>query len=248
MIDYTVKDEEKFMNLVKEKWLTTDKNELLDYLKSLGNSAKTVWAQNMLKTPSPVLVISTANMVKVAQEIFKGNYLSFLDLKIDDYYETIALYGMILSRIKDINTYLVYLDKYLDLMNCWAHCDLLTFPLLSEYQDTYLNLSKQFCNDQRVMVRRLSLFILFQSVKDEAFLKVIFDALLKFKDETEYYVIMMAGWLLSECIIRYQEPTLKFLTTNTLNKKIQNKAIQKCRESNRLSSIEKDFLLQYKVK
>jgi 3-methyladenine DNA glycosylase AlkD len=77
---------------------------------------------------------------------------------------------------------------------------------------------------------------------------VIFDALLKFKDETEYYVIMMAGWLLSECIIRYQEPTLKFLTTNTLNKKIQNKAIQKCRESNRLSSIEKDFLLQYKVK
>lgn len=57
----------------------------------------------------------------------------------------------------------------------------------------------------------------------------------------------MVGWLLSECIILYKEQTLKFITTTKdLNKKIVNKDIQKCRESRRLTQVEKDELISYK--
>lgn len=236
------------MILTKEKWVEEDRPLFLEYLKSLGNIQKQDWATNILKTESPVLVISTANMVKIANEIMEGNYQSFLDLKVDNYYETIALYGMILSRIGEIKEFLTYLDRYLDLMNCWAHCDLLKFPLLSECRDVYLDLSQKYRTDKRVMVRRLSLFILFQYVKKKDILPAVFDCLLAFENEDEYYVIMMAGWLLSECIILHKEETLNFITNNNLNKKIQNKGIQKCRESNRLSQEEKDFLIQYKKK
>ena len=88
------------MILNKEKWLTEDKEAFLVFLKTKGNPQKVAWSKNILQTPSPVLAIPTKEMVGICKEIMKGNYKSFLDLRIFDYYETIALYGMILSRMK----------------------------------------------------------------------------------------------------------------------------------------------------
>lgn len=236
------------MILNKEKWVTEDKDLLIDYLKTLEKPEKTAWSQNILQTASPVLAIPTQDMVRVASEILKGNYLSFLDLGVVEYYETIALYGMILSRMQNFEDFLYYLNIYLNYMNCWAHVDLLKLPLLNEHREEYISLSKNYRSDSRVMVRRLSLAILFAYVKDKEYLPLILDSLLDYEDEEEYYVIMMGGWLLSECIILHKDTALEFLINNKINKKIQNKAIQKCRESNRLSKAEKDFLLNYKVK
>ncbi|HHU24271.1 MAG: DNA alkylation repair protein [Bacilli bacterium] len=236
------------MILNRTKWLDEDKQAFLDFLKAKGNPHKVAWSQNILQTPSPVLAIATKEQVGICKEIMKGNYQSFLDLQIFDFYETIALFGMILSRMKSLAEFKHYFDVYLDQMNCWAHCDLLNFPLLREEKAYYLDLSEKFYTDKRVMVRRLSLFILFKCVNEKEFLPHIFNRIKSFQDEKEYYVIMMAGWLLCECIIKHKDETLAFMENNVINKKIQNKAIQKCRESNRFTKEEKDFLWKYKVK
>jgi hypothetical protein len=60
---------------------------------------------------------------------------------------------------------------------------------------------------------------------------------------------MMAGWVLSESIIKYPNEVLLWIQNNpNLNAKIINKAIQKCRESRRLTQTQKDALLVYKRK
>ena len=142
-----------------------------------------------------------------------------------------------------------YLSIYTDVMENWAHCDLLSFKIQALNQKKFLVLSEIYLSDQRLFVRRLGLMILFQMVKDESVLPIIFDRLKKLEHETEYYVIMMAGWLLSECIIQYRDLTLDFLNREKkLNDKIVNKGIQKCRESRRLTEIEKEQLLAYKRK
>lgn len=235
------------MILNKEVWLEKDREEFLSFLRAQGRREKESWSKNILQTPSPVLAIATNDMVNICNEIMKGNYQSFLDLGIFDYYETIALYGMILSRMKSIDEFLQYLNIYLDKMDCWAHVDLLKFPFHSEEKQLYFDLHKKYRTDPRVMVRRFSLAVLFPYVKDKTLLKPILESLLAYQNEKEYYVIMMAGWLLSECIIHYRDETLAFLENNQLNKKIQNKAIQKCRESNRLTKEEKDYLIKYKI-
>lgn len=85
-------------------------------------------------------------------------------------------------------------------------------------------------------------------IKDERILDVVFESIITLDKEDEYYVIMMAGWLLSECIIRYQDKTLDFIKDDKLNYLIVNKAIQKCRESRRVSIEQKESLLLYKRK
>lgn len=236
------------MILSINKWTKKDRSIFLDYLKTFGESEKIPRPASVLNTKYPTLAIKTADIVKITKGIMEGNYTSFLDLGIDDYYESIAIYGLIISRMKDLDTFLHYLYKYLDYMNCWAHCDLMHFPDPFKHYETYFALSRKFRTDQRVMVRRLSLFILFHYRKEEEHLDFILESLLDFQDDNEYYVIMMAGWLLCECIIYHQDRTLNFIENNNINKKIQNKAIQKCRESRRFSQTQKDFLNKFKIK
>ncbi|MFA5526715.1 MAG: hypothetical protein WC992_07815, partial [Acholeplasmataceae bacterium] len=120
-------------------------------------------------------------------------------------------------------------------------------PITPQNRNRFLELSDAYLHDSRVFVRRLSLMILFQMIKDEDILEIIFDHLLELKTEQAYYVIMMAGWLLCECILLYKDTTLAFIQSNpSLNAKIVNKGIQKCRESRRLTPLEKDQLLVYK--
>ena len=78
--------------------------------------------------------------------------------------------------------------------------------------------------------------------------KDLYQALESIKVEENYYVIMMGGWLLSECFICYPKQTIEFIKTHEILPAILNKGIQKCRESNRLTQTQKDDLLIYKKK
>lgn len=237
------------MELKKNEWTVTDKLYFLSYLKSFEQKDKEAWSRNILQTKLEVLCIPTKTMYWITDEIFEGNYRSFLDLQIFDNYESIAIYGKLISKMKHFDEMVHYLTVYLDVIENWAHCDILSFNINTSNQDKFLSISHTYLLDQRPFVRRLGLFILLQMVKDESVLPVIYDSIKNLKQENEYYVIMMAGWLLSECLILYRDQTLNYLNREKeLNQKIVNKGIQKCRESRRMTDVEKDQLLQYKRK
>ena len=237
------------MELNRLEWTLNDKLPFSSYLRSFQQKDKEAWSRNILQTKLELLCIPTKIMYSIADEVFKGNYRAFLDLKIFDSYEEVAIYGKLVSRINDFDEMVHYLTNYLDVMENWAHCDLLSFKIDRSNKDKFLALSEVYLKDNRTFVRRLGLMILFQMVKDESVLPIIYDRLKKLEHENEYYVIMMAGWLLSECIIQYRDQTLEFLShEKELNKKIVNKGIQKCRESRRMTEIEKEQLLPYKRK
>lgn len=237
------------MELNRDKWIDSDINTFVSYLETFRRSDKEVWSRKILNSKLDVLAIQTKTIHTIVNEILKGNYQSFLDLKIFTSYEAIAIYGMIVSSIKNFEEMTHYLNIYIDVMENWAHCDLLSFTMCKDNQRNFIKLSDHYLMDSRPFVRRLSLMILFQMIKDSSVLPKIYSHIEKLQDENEYYVIMMAGWLLSECIILYKEQTLDFLiNSKRMNVKIVNKGIQKCRESRRLSPAEKDDLLKYKMK
>lgn len=237
------------MELTKSKWKESDKPLFLSYLKTFQQKEKEAWGRNILNTKLELLSIPTKTLYNIVVEIYKGDYQSFLALEIFDNYESIVIYGKLLCKIKDFNEMIDYLNTYTHVMENWAHVDLLSFNINKQNKDQFLALSNHYLSDDRTFVRRLGLMILFQMVKDKTILPIIYQSLKHLSHENEYYVIMMAGWLLSECIIKYKDESLEFLNnTKDLNKKVVNKGIQKCRESRRLTQDEKDQLLAYKIK
>ena len=63
-----------------------------------------------------------------------------------------------------------------------------------------------------------------------------------------YYVKMAIAWAVSVCYVKFPEKTESFLLQNTLDDFTHNKAIQKIRESFRVSKEKKEKLKQWKRK
>lgn len=235
------------MELVRKQWFIEDSEQFYQYLYSFSNYTKQDWARNILNTSLEVLVVPTKEMKRIANEIFQGNYTSFLDLKLFRNYESIAIYGMIISRMIDFYEIKKYLSIYKEVIENWAHCDLLSLNINQSNVDEFIGLSNEYMKSEKQFIRRLGLLILLTLIfKDDSYLDHTLNTLLSLQEEHEYYVLMMAGWLLSECIIKYKQRTLLFISNNDMNFQILNKGIQKCRESRRLSQEEKDELIKYK--
>ena len=233
------------MELIKEKWLKSDIKPFEDYLLTMKNESKMLWTKNLLNTNLICLAIKTEQIKKIAKEISKGNYKSFLDLKIYSTYDSYATNGFIISKIKDFDTFKKYLDIYSDNVDNWGLCDLLSVNIKNQ-EEKYLNLIKEYLKDKNVFKRRIAIRILFKFINYDNYVKDIFYIVDSLTNEQEYYVNMINAWLLCELFIKRKSETLKYLDNNHLNKFTINKMISKCRDSYRVSRIDKNLLLKYK--
>lgn len=234
------------MNLIKDKWNKSDISEFQQYLQTLGNKEKVKWSKSIINTSLPVLAIKTLEIKNLVGNIVKGNYLSFLDLMVEEYYENTAINGFLITNIEDFDTMKNYLGIYSSKADNWATCDLLSFNIIGN-EEKYFNLALEYIKSEKPFVRRIGISILFNFVNNSKYIDKIFDILNGFKNEEHYYVNMINAWLLCECFIKQKEKTLNYLKQNKLNKFTVNKAIQKCRESRRVSIEDKNNLLKYKV-
>ncbi len=235
------------MILLKEVWNENDGKEFIKYLESLKNADKVEWTKKILNTNMPVLAIKTPVIKDMVKKIMSGNYLSFLDLQLNKYYENYAINGTIISKIDDFNLMKKYLDKYVFEIDNWSLCDLLSFKIKNKEKEFY-NLLLQYINHDKPFVRRVGFVILFHFIDNDEYTDKIFEIMNKFYNEEDYYVNMINAWLFCEMFIKKREQTIKFLKNHKLNKFTINKGISKCRDSYRISKEDKEMLLKYKVK
>lgn len=230
--------------MIKKKWTKSDIKYFQEFLKTFENPAKIEWSKNILNTKLPVLSIKTPILKEIIKNILKGNYMSFLDLMIWEYYENTAINGFLISKIKDFDVYKRYLDIYSSKADNWATCDLLTFNIKGN-EDKFYNLTLEYIKDDLPFRRRIGMYILFYFIDDNSYIDRIFGLLDKFENEDQYYVNMMNSWLLAECFIKQRNKTLKYLNNNKLNSFTLSRGIQKCRESRRVSEKDKEMLNKY---
>lgn len=234
------------MNLIKENWNKKDIIEFQEYLISLKNEEKIEWTTNLLKTKLPVLAIKTSYIKNIANEIYKGNYIEFLNYMLWNNYEISAINGFLITKINDFQIMKKYLDIYSSKCDNWASCDLLSFNVKNK-EKQYFDIVLEYIKNEKPFVRRIGMSILFNFINNSDYIDKIFKLLDKFYYEEDYYVNMMNAWLLCECFIKQRDKTLGYIMNNNLNKFTINKAIQKCRESYRVSKEDKEMLLEYKI-
>lgn len=233
------------MELIKEKWNKEDGREFVKYLETFKREDKILWTTNIINTKMKVLAIMSPDIAKIVKEIKKGNYISFLDLEINDYYENTCVNGNLISEIKDFSVMKKYLDQYAKMADNWSTCDLLKFNVKNN-EENYFNLAKKYIKNELPFVRRIGMSILFKLIDNDKYIDKIYEILNGFEKEEEYYVNMMNAWLVCELFIKRRDKTIEFLKTNKLNTFTLNKAVSKCRDSYRVSKSDKELLLSFK--
>ena len=97
------------MNLTKERWTNEDIEPFLELLKvSSKGEEKGIWEQRIVNTKLPCLAVPSTEIDKISKQIFKGNYISFLDLWIWNNHSATLVFGKILSKIKNFDLLKVY--------------------------------------------------------------------------------------------------------------------------------------------
>lgn len=229
------------MELIKEKWTKENGKDFINYLESIKREEKIEWTQRIINTKMPVLAIKTPDLNKIAKEIKKGNYISFLELNLNNYYENTVINGNIICSIKDFDIMRKYLDKYSQNVDNWSSCDLLKIDIKNN-EEKFYKLLLEYIKSKETFKRRIGIIILFRFIQNDSYLEKIYQVLDTFYDEKEYYVNMANAWLVCELFIKRREQTIEYLKNNKLNKFTLNKAISKCKDSYRVSKEDKEYL------
>ena len=237
-----------YMDFVKSKWTSKDYDNFINYMFEIKDEKYRDFHSG-LGVGNNIIGIRTPILKKIARDISIGNYREFLELVKCNYYEEITLYGFIICNIKNLEESIMFLDVYKNMINNWASCDLFCsgYKIIIENKEFFLNYIVNNISDENIWVRRMCFVFLNFYYVEENHLNNIFE-MCDLYNTNSYYVQMSVAWLLSICYIKYPEQTILYIKNNRLDNFTHNKAIQKIKESYRVSINNKNMLDKLKRK
>ncbi len=185
-----------------------------------------------------VLGVRMPLLRKLSKE-WKGELPALLSFP-DEYYEVTFLKCAVAARLP-FSEFCTHIDGLVGLLDNWATCDCFVAPCIGKHRDEFLPYLRRYIKDEREFIARYALVTLLHFYVEEQYYPVIF-SFAEECDAEKYYVKMAAAWLIAEVLVRDYDAGVRFLNLETLSPAVQNKAIQKARESYRLSPEQKTLL------
>ena len=220
-----------------------------DRLLELAKMGNPVFARSLHPGIDNVLGIRILDIRKLAKQLAAEVNWKENIAHLNHYYmEERILHGMIIGYVKNmtLEDRLSEIEKFLPLINSWSVCDTFcsTLKLADQYQSEVWNfILPHFHSDKEYTVRFAIVMALSYYVNSEYVDKVL--SCLNDIHHDAYYVKMAIAWAVSVCYVKYPVETEIFFKNNLLDDFTQNKALQKIRESFRVSSSEKERLKIY---
>ena len=225
-----------------------DREHYKEYLRSLEDIEYKKFHEGIANTKLEVIGIRMPILRKIAKEICKSNIAEYLK-KIDkDYYETIMIYGLVLSNCSE-----EYIDIYiLDFIKCidnWAICDTFcsSMKIVNKKLGKYWMYFTSLIDLNNECQTRVSIIMLMNYYLNDYYIDRVLNIVCSIKSDC-YYINMAISWLLSVAIINYKEKVVNILESKELSKFVQNKTISKINDSYRIDKELKEYIQRFKLK
>ena len=122
-----------------------------------------------------------------------------------------------------------------------------SMKIVKKNKDIFKDKIKEYLNSKEEFTVRVGIILLLDYYLEEEYLDEVFSLIDNIKRE-EYYINMAISWLISIALIKYKDKTLKYLKVCNLDDFTYNKALQKARESKRISKEDKKYYQKLKRK
>ena len=180
---------------------------------------------------------------KVAEEPETSKFLKNLPHK---YYDENMLQGLLISEIKDYDACIVAVDEFLPYVDNWAVCDIMSPKIFKKNKKALLEKIKEWSASEKTYTCRFGIEMLMSHFLDDDFKPEYLEIALSVNSE-DYYVQMMVAWFFATALAKEWDATIKYIEDHRLDRWTHNKAIQKARESKRITPKEKEYLKSLKV-
>lgn len=228
-----------------------DYDLLLKHLENIASEKHREFHSSLVPDVNNMLGIPVPKLREIAKQIVKNcnDIDAFLNLCTNNYYEELMLKGIIIGCIDcSWNKRLEYITNFVPLIYDWAVCDTFCSAIKPPKEEltNFRSFIEPYLYSDKEFEIRFAVVILLQKFVNEEYISSTLLTLQNINSD-KYYVKMAVAWALSVCYVKFPKETEQIFAEYQLDKWVQNKAIQKCRESLRVSKQDKELLLKYKI-
>lgn len=197
-------------------------------------------------SPETIIGVRTPALRKFAREIAKYDVVEdFLADLPHAFYEENNLHGFLIEGMKDFDTCLAEVDRFLPYVDNWATCDMMRPKVFKRNPKALLLKIREWLASDKTYTVRYGIGMLMTYFLDEYFDVKYVDEVAAVESE-EYYVKMMVAWYFATALAKQWDAVIPYIENRKLEKWAHNKAIQKAIESYRITPLQKEYLRNLK--
>ena len=197
--------------------------------------------------PEKIIGIRVPILRKFAADFSKTNEAElFINNLPHNYYEENNLHAFIIEKEKDFDTCIKLVNNFLPYIDNWATCDMLRPKVFAKNKEKLFTYILKWIKSEHTYTVRYGIGMLMVHFLDEDFSPEFPNTVSKIKSD-DYYVKMMIAWYFATALAKQYENILPFFKQPVLDKWTHNKAIQKARESYRITAEQKVELNSLKI-
>ena len=189
-----------------------------------------------------ILGVRTPDMRKIAKEVFAGpdreEFLKYLPHK---YYEENLVHFFVISMIRDFDTCVGEVERFLPYVDCWPVSDQATPKSFAKNHGKLLPYIRKWIASDHVYTARFGIRMLMNEFLGEDFREEYLELAASNKGE-DYYLRMMVAWYFATALAKRYDETLPWIEERRLDGWVHKKAIQKALESFRVTDEHKEYL------
>lgn len=225
--------------------------ETLAELSAMKDEKYRVFNERIVNVPSGASIgVRTPMLRDYAKKFVKREDFSFDELFQwpNDFYEIRLLKCLCVGYAKvPFAEKEELIEKCLPVIDGWGVCDLFcsTLKEVKKQREEFLPNIERYIAMGTEFSQRFGYILLLGCYMEEEYLPAIFRLLSEAKTEC-YYTYMGAAWLLAEVLVKFYGEGVRYLKEGALDGRTKNKAIQKARESFRLTDEQKNYLKSLK--
>lgn len=163
----------------------------------------------------------------------------------DEYYEEIVLRGMIIGLEKNPDKTWLFsqIDDFVPRIKNWGVCDVFCGGLkaVKKYKTETYEFLQQYIDSHKEFDKRFGIVMLLSYYIDDEYVDDVLKRVERIRHEG-YYVKMAVAWLISICFVKFYDKTKAFMEECEIDDFTYNKALQKARESYRITDEQKEEL------
>ena len=225
-------------------------DEIREELFSLQDAAYRDFQSKIMPTvdAKTAIGVRTPELRRLAKQLAKREDVdAFLDDLPHAYFDENQLHAFIVSELRDYETCLQEVDRFLPYVDNWATCDQMSPRVFKKHRAELLDAIRRWIASDATHTVRFGVGMLMEHYLDDDFDPAYLDLVAAIESE-EYYVRMMVAWYFATALAKQYDATIPYLEERRLEPWTHNKAIQKAIESRRISPETKDYLRGLKVK
>ena len=194
-----------------------------------------------------IIGIRMPAMRKLAKEYAKDpESAEFLKQLPHTYYDENVLHALLVAEIRDYDTCVDEVERFLPYVDNWAVCDVFSPKVFRKNRDRLIEKVKEWSASEQPYTCRFGMEMLMTHFLDEDFRPEYLE-IPAAVHSGEYYVNMMIAWFYATALAKQWDATIGYIEKPRLDPWTHNKTIQKARESYRITPEQKKYLKTLKL-